>query len=185
MPSEWPLRLSSALQSFVAFCFGTDRLCAAQRSLRGVHRRARTGNECRVPTPRPATPRPATPRPRLLPSSRGALTACRLLTPSPDPHSELKSPLPSIAHSCTSGHGLKCVRSNPTRISPLPTPLPLFLLQIKNIEQYLWLKNNISTLQSKSFTLIVFKCSFWSVCKITLNAIWTLFASSVRFRSNI
>lgn len=87
--------------------------------------------------PRHDPPRPATPRPRLLPSSRGALTACRLLTPSPDPHSELKSPLPSIAHSCTSGHGLKCVRSNPTRISPLPTPLPLFLLQIKNIEQYL------------------------------------------------
>lgn len=148
MPSEWPLRLSSALQSFVAFCFGTDRLCAAQRSLRGVHRRARTGNECRVPTPRPATPwpatqRPATQRPRLLPMSRGGLAACRLLTPSPDPHSELKSPLPSIAHSCTSGHGLKCVRSNPTRISPLPLLLCLyFFCKLKYIEQYLWLKNN-------------------------------------------
>lgn len=34
---------------FCAFCVGPDRLCATQRALCGVHRRTRTGNECRVP----------------------------------------------------------------------------------------------------------------------------------------
>lgn len=73
MPSEWPLRLSSALQIFCRFLCRADRLCASKRTLCGVHGRTRTGNVCRV-TPPAYTPIP--PSPPLAPRWRHSSTHC-------------------------------------------------------------------------------------------------------------
>lgn len=75
MPSEWRFGCRPHCNLLSLFVSGV-RLCAPERALRGVHRRARTGNECRTA----ALPRTPRAHPRTSAHSR-AFHAHSALTP--------------------------------------------------------------------------------------------------------